>query len=100
MKLSRRAAEELAENLEREGEIIVRIEGGVWHDPGFEARLDEIWDAVVRPNTSQTLYDFTNLDALNFIKTRSSLIDTFILTSVKLRQLNDQEGALPPMGST
>jgi hypothetical protein len=28
------------------GLVVVRIEEGIWHSPGFEARLDCIWDGA------------------------------------------------------
>lgn len=28
-----------------QGRLVWRIEGGIWRSPGFEARLDAIWDS-------------------------------------------------------
>jgi len=80
MKFSRSAAEEVVEKLSSHRLIAVRIEGGAWRDPGFEARLDQIWDSVIDPPISEKLAYQSNRDAANFIRTRPSMIDTFIIT--------------------
>ncbi|WP_051009487.1 hypothetical protein [Pseudoalteromonas maricaloris] len=44
MKLTPEAAIEVCKRSVELNFIVSRIEGGVWHNPGFEMRLDCIWD--------------------------------------------------------
>ncbi|WP_244102159.1 hypothetical protein [Burkholderia ambifaria] len=49
MKLSTEAAIAVCEQAAQHGLVVARIEGGIWHFPGFEARLDCIWDGADPP---------------------------------------------------
>jgi len=49
MKLSADAAIAVCERAAQHGLVVVRVEGGIWHSPGFEARLDCIWDGADPP---------------------------------------------------
>jgi len=44
MKLTPDAAKKVCCESVKHNLIVSRIEGGIWHDPGFEMRLDCIWD--------------------------------------------------------
>ncbi|MBT9457000.1 MAG: colicin immunity protein [Burkholderiaceae bacterium] len=59
--------------------LVVRIEGGIWHKPGFEARIDCIWDGVDTPvNPSEVLAN--NTRASEFIELQKAKHSAFILT--------------------
>jgi len=49
MKLTPDAAVDVCLQAAQHGLVVVRIEGGIWHSPGFEARLDRIWDGADPP---------------------------------------------------
>jgi len=49
MKLTTEAAVGACEQAAQQGLLISRIEGGIWHTPGFEARIDCIWDGAEPP---------------------------------------------------
>ncbi|WPO98274.1 colicin immunity protein [Pseudomonas sp. HR96] len=53
MKISADAAVAICERAAQRGLVIARIEGGIWRAPGFEARLDCIWDGVEPPCRSE-----------------------------------------------
>jgi hypothetical protein len=61
------------------GLLVARIEGGLWHHPGFEARLDCIWDGVDPPvdSVTSTRNDFA---AAEFVREESSMHDCFVVT--------------------
>ena len=44
MRLSREAAIDVCKEATKRGIVIWRWEGGIWHNPEFEARIDAIWD--------------------------------------------------------
>ncbi|MDF2077559.1 hypothetical protein P2Q70_23480 [Pseudomonas mendocina] len=49
MRLSPEAAIGVCERAASEGVVVSRIEGGIWLNPGFESRLDCIWDGADPP---------------------------------------------------
>ena len=80
MKLSRRAATDVCLVAASRGLIVVKIEGGIWRDGKFEARLDAIWDGEDPPRT-QNEADKNNLRAATFIKSTDLAYNAFIVTS-------------------
>jgi len=50
MKLSADAAIRVCLTAASRGLVVARIEGGIWHHPGFEARGDCIWDGANPPH--------------------------------------------------
>lgn len=80
MKLSADAAVEVCERASQHGLFIARVEGGVWHFPGFEARLDCIWDSVAFPIGDRAA-EKNNLAAADFIRSERQLHDAFIVTT-------------------
>jgi hypothetical protein len=66
MKLSVDAAIAFCEQAGQLGLVIARVEGGIWHFPGFEARLDCIWDGVDPPIDASTA-EKNNLTAAEFV---------------------------------
>ena len=45
MRLSRTAAMSVCRLATDRSFHVLRVEGGIWHSPGFEARVDSIWDS-------------------------------------------------------
>jgi len=80
MKLSADAAISVCERATQKGLVIVRIEGGIWHSPGFEARLDCIWDGV-DPLVDVDAAEQNNLAAAEFIRAETQVHDVFIVTA-------------------
>ena len=80
MKLSAEAAIASCLAAAEYGLIIAKVEGGIWHYPGFEARLDCIWDGVDPPVTQQAAEE-NNLAAANFIRSQKGIHDVFVLTA-------------------
>lgn len=85
MKLSPATAQGVCEQALRDGLLVVRIEGGIWHHPGFEARIDCIWDGLTPP-TSRDEAEKNNKKAENFIKQEQLNHDAFIITTMPIVQ--------------
>lgn len=83
MKLSANAAIAVCERASQHGLVIARIEGGIWHTPGFEARLDCIWDGV-EPPVDIGAAERNNLAAAEFIRSESEAHDVFVVTAPRL----------------
>jgi hypothetical protein len=83
MKLSVDAAIAVCERATQRGLVIARIEGGIWHFPGFEARLDCIWDGV-EPPVEIVAAEQNNLAAAEFIRSESEGHDVFVVTAPRL----------------
>lgn len=60
--------------------VVARIEGGIWHHPGFEARLDCIWNGM-DPPLSDSEAKGNNHRAAEYIEKQSNMHDVFILTA-------------------
>jgi hypothetical protein len=80
MKLSAEAAIAVCSHAANHGFVVARIEGGIWHNPGFEARIDCIWDGAEPPIDSNSAHR-NNLTAIEFIRSESEEHDTFIITA-------------------
>ncbi|WP_116135739.1 colicin immunity protein [Trinickia diaoshuihuensis] len=83
MKLSTDAAIGVCEQAAQRGLVIARIEGGIWHFPGFEARLDCIWDGV-EPPLEVSAAEQNNLAAVEFIRSESQVHDVFVVTAPRI----------------
>ena len=83
MKLSAAAAIAVCEHATRYGLVITRVEGGIWHSPGFEARLDCIWDGV-DPTVNVSVAESNNKTAAEFIRSESQAHDAFVVTAQRL----------------
>lgn len=57
--------------------LVRRIEGGKWHNPGFEARLDCIWD---RESSESVARDQSNQEAASFIAKKRDEHQAFVIT--------------------
>lgn len=80
MKLTADAAIAICEKAIEHALIISRVEGGIWHSPGFEARLDCIWDGI-DPPVRQVAAKQNNHAASKFIRSASDTHDVFVLTA-------------------
>ena len=80
MKLTPRAAIDVCMYSAQHGLVVARIEGGIWHSPRFEARLDCIWDGS-EPPLAQSEAEVNNLKAAEFIRAMATAHDAFILTA-------------------
>jgi hypothetical protein len=69
--------------------IVFRIEGGFWLNPGFESRLDCIWESA-DPPMDVPRAEANGRNAAEFIREMSDEHDVFIITTVPL------EGWRPP----
>lgn len=83
MKLSAHAATAICERAADQGLVIARVEGGIWHFPGFEARLDCIWDGVDPPVEFRAAVQ-NNLAAADFVRSESNTHDVFVLTAPRM----------------
>lgn len=95
MRLSPEAAIGVCERAASEGVVVSRIEGGIWLNPGFESRLDCIWDGADPPLTQASAHT-NNLLALEFIQTQAAAHSAFILTAPPISgwARNGSDGAL------
>lgn len=80
MKLTSAAALEVSRVAAEYGLIVARVEGGIWRHPGFEARLDCIWNGADSP-ISLIEAAANNAEAAEFIEEKSNTHDVFILTA-------------------
>lgn len=83
MILSRNAATGACLGAANQALLIVRIEGGIWHDGKFEARLDAIWDGLDPPVARDEAHK-NNLRAVEFIKSMETSYNAFVLTSASI----------------
>lgn len=95
MRLTPAAAVDVCIRAAAEGLVVARIEGGVWHAPGFEARHDCIWDGA-DPPISESEAHLNNLTAADFIREEMECHDVFILTAPPIsgwpHKMQDSEG--------
>ncbi len=80
MCLTRQAAIEVCRMAAPRGFLVVRWEGDIWHSPGFEARLDAIWDGLDPPVDLETA-ERNNAFAARMIGEEPAIHDTFVLTT-------------------
>lgn len=83
MKLTPKAALEVCLLAAKHDVVIARIEGGIWHNPGFEARSDCIWDGADPPISTHAA-EANNLEAAEFVRQESGVHNVFILTAPPL----------------
>lgn len=80
MKLGRETAIEVCLDATREGLLVLKIEGGIWSNSTFEARLDAVWDGADPPVEKKEVYK-NNLAAANFIRSQPHNYNAFIITA-------------------
>lgn len=82
MFLTTAAALAVCASAARRGFMIYRIEGGIWHFPGFEPRTDCIWDGGEPPISMQEAEE-DNHAAARFIVSKSDIHDVWIITTIE-----------------
>ncbi|WP_319001729.1 colicin immunity protein [Burkholderia cenocepacia] len=80
MKLTTEAAIDVCERAAQQGLVVARIEGGIWRNPGFEARVDCIWDGA-DPPVDLDAAEQNNQRAAEFIRSESPPHDVFVVTA-------------------
>lgn len=80
MLFTAQAAIQLCTHAAEKNVIIWRVEGGIWHNPGFELRHDCIWDGSDNQMTLEEAHQ-NNLQALAFIEEEKEEHDTFVFTT-------------------
>lgn len=75
-------AKEVCRLCTEKGIVVGRVEGGIWHYPGFEARLDSIWDGE-NYTTDVDIIKKNNLLAIENIDEEMAVHDAFIITIMK-----------------
>ena len=80
MRLTAAAAIDVCIEADLHGLVIARVEGGIWHNPGFEARVDCIWDGADPPIALLSARE-NNRRAADFIRDQSRRHSAFILTA-------------------
>lgn len=83
MKLVPEAAIAVCSSAARHGPVIARIEGGIWHNPGFEARYDCIWNGADPPIDFDAAA-INNTEAAEFIERERNKHGAFILTAAPM----------------
>lgn len=83
MKLTSAATQEVCQQAIEFGLLVIRIEAGIWHNPGFEARVDGIWDGVDLPVTAAAAIA-NNRAASDFVRDGCPSYNAFIVTTVPL----------------
>ena len=82
--------------------IVVRIEGGIWHFPGIEARLDCIWDGYDPPISREGAEENNRLGA-DYIRLKSKVYDVFIIMAAPITGYRHTRAtsaqAIPPTAS-
>lgn len=79
LKLTPKAAAEACARATEFGFLVVRVEGGKWHAPGFEARADCIWDGIDPPCEAEQSHE-NSRRAAAFIEMEARTHQAFILT--------------------
>ena len=92
MILEPQAAMSVCESSFDHGQLISRIEGGIWSDNKFQPRGDCIWDGAdppIRDEDART----NNAAASRFIKMQVMDINAFVLTTALIKNSRqDQRG--------
>ncbi|MEL7687686.1 hypothetical protein AAG596_09435 [Citromicrobium bathyomarinum] len=68
MKLTKGAAADTIGECTKKRIAVSAIEGGIWAEPGFEARLDAIWHSEFDAKPERAAVERNNAEALAFIR--------------------------------
>ncbi len=82
MKLTKDAAAVTIDQCTQKDIAVSIIEGGIWREPGFEARLDAIWHSDFDTKPELAAIESNNSKALAFIRNKlPTEIDTVIIST-------------------
>lgn len=81
IQMSRECARQVCLLAQAHRQVVLCIEGGIWHNPGFEARLDAIWDRDKFATYSKDDVQKTNEQAAESVGFDNKLCDAFIVTT-------------------
>ena len=81
MRLTPDVAKEVCDICTKKNIAVGRIEGGIWHNPGFEARIDCIWAGLDYTTDPEAIVK-NNLLAKGFIDEEREAHDIFIITAM------------------
>lgn len=90
MRLSRETAIELCESAIDYDILIWKIEGGIFHNPKFEARLDAIWDGVDPPISKEEAIENNNFAVKFLINYMPVECNACLLTIANYQTLSDE----------
>ena len=82
MKLTLPAAKSVIQQCTDQLVAVSGIEGGIWHNPGFEARLDAIWKCKMGGDPDDQELKFNNSEAERFLSDFEVAYDTAIISTV------------------
>jgi hypothetical protein len=83
LKLTPGAAKNVCAHAADLGFVVVRVEGGLWHAPGFEARIDCIWEGIDPPVSVEEARE-NNMRALPSIEGEEKTHGAFIITTAPI----------------
>jgi hypothetical protein len=83
LKLTPVAAKSVCAQAASHGLVVVRVEGGLWRNPGFEARVDCIWDGADPPLSLEDA-ELNNSKAMCDIEREEATHSAFIITTAPL----------------
>jgi hypothetical protein len=83
MKLDREAALDLCLQAATRELVLIKIEGGIWRNGKFEARLDAIWDGS-DPPLSRGEAGENNARAADFIRSTAAGYNAFVATTASI----------------
>lgn len=86
MILSPSAAEGVCTSALAKGQLVTVVEGGIWRDPQFEARLDCIWWGSLPPLSWSEAKENNEL-AKKFITSETPMHSAFIVTTVSVNDV-------------
>ena len=85
MKLTPEAAMQVCDHAAMNGMLVLRVEGGIYHDIGFEARIDCIWDSKISIPIEESDAHESNTLAKEFIESEMSGHNSFIITTAEVQ---------------
>jgi len=90
MRLTREAAIDVCKHAMDYDILIWRIEGGIWHSPGFQPWSDALWDSQYNPPVLEKDAITNNLLAMENIIDEEVQYNVFILTVTNYRGLSKE----------
>jgi len=86
MKLTPDAAADVCRSAAARGLAVLIVEGGIWRDPGFEPRVDCIWNSCIKLLSSREGMILLNKEACEFVEDSARRGHSAFILSVDLMQ--------------